>query len=154
FPGPLEDCYAGLTWLFDNADALGVDSDRIGIRGASAGGGLAAALALLARDRGALSIAFLLLESPMLDDRQTTPSIQPDDLLVWTREANSFAWGSYLGELVGTPDVPAYAAPARADDLSGLPPTLISVGTADGFYDEDVDFARRLSEAGVPTELH
>jgi acetyl esterase/lipase len=153
YPGPLEDCYAALAWVFRNADDLGVDRSRIGICGASAGGGLAAGLALLARDRGDLDIAFQLLIYPMIDDRMANPS-SGWEVPVWTPTYNTFGWRSYLGSLYGTADVPPYAAAARAEDLSGLPPTLISVGTADGFCDEDIIYAQRLNHAGVPTELH
>jgi acetyl esterase/lipase len=154
YPGPLEDCYAALRWTFDNAESLGIDATRIGIRGISAGGGLAAGLALLARDRGGPAIAFQLLDCPMIDDRQITPSSQGEGLAVWSKESNTFGWRSYLGDLHGTDDVPYTAAPARATDLSGLPPAYVSVGTADGFRDEDVDYALRLNQAGVPCELH
>ncbi len=154
YPGPIEDCYAGLKWTYDNADSIGVDRDRIGIAGGSAGGGLCAALALLARDRGEVPLRFQLLDCPMIDDRQITPSSRLDDLLIWSRESNAFGWRSYLGELYGTDDVPIYAAAARADDLSGLPPALVTVGGADGFRDEDITYAMRLAQAGVPTELH
>ena len=154
YPGPLEDCYAGLKWTFDHAEELGVDANRIGIRGVSAGGGLAAALALLVRDRGEMQLAFQLLDSPMLDDRQITPSSQIEGLPIWSRESNAFGWQCYLGDLYGSDDVPYLAAPARALDLSGLPPAFVSVGTVDGFRDEDIDYALRLNQAGVPTELH
>ena len=154
YPGPLEDCYRGLKWTYDNADELGIDRTRIGVRGVSAGGGLAAALALLARDRGEVPLAFQLLDCPMLDDRQVTASSQLDGLPVWSRESNSFGWRSYLGSLYGTDDIPYTAAPARAVDLAGLPPAFVSVGSIDGFLDEDVDYALRLNHAGVPTELH
>ena len=90
----------------------------------------------------------------MLDDRQVTPSSQLDGLPIWNRESNCFGWRSYLGKLYGTPDVPAYAAPARATDLSGLPEAYVCVGSVDGFRDEDIDYAMRLNQAGVPTELH
>jgi acetyl esterase/lipase len=153
YPGPLDDCYAGLRWTRDHAAELGVDPDRIGIAGVSAGGGLAAALALLARDRGEVPVAFQLLECPMLDDRQTTSSSRRAGLPIWSRESNTFGWQSYLGDLYGG-DVPAYAAPARAVELSGLPPALVIVGGADGFRDEDIEYALRLNQAGVPTELH
>ncbi len=153
YPGPLDDCYAGLRWTYEHADELGIDRDRIGIAGVSAGGGLAAALALLARDRGEVPLAFQLLECPMLDDRQTTSSSRLDSLPVWSRESNTFGWRAYLGDRYGG-DVPAYAAPARADDLSGLPPALVIAGGADGFRDEDVLYALRLNQAGVPAELH
>jgi acetyl esterase/lipase len=154
YPGPLDDCYAALRWTYDNADELGIDPDRIGISGVSAGGGLAAALAQLARDRGEVPVAFQILDSPMLDDRQATPSSRLDALYVWSREANTFGWRSYLGDLYGSADVPVYAAPARATDLSGLPPAIVCVGAIDGFRDEDVDYAIRLNQAGVPCELH
>ena len=154
YPGPLEDCYAGLKWAFEHADELGIDRHRIGIQGVSAGGGLCAALALLTRDRGEYDLAFQLLDCPMLDDRQTTPSSQADGLGVWSRESNTFGWQSYLGALYGTEDIPYTAAPARAEDLSGLPPAYICIGGADGFRDEDISYALRLYAAGVPCELH
>jgi acetyl esterase/lipase len=154
YPGPLEDCYAGLRWVIEHAEELGVDPAAVGVHGLSAGGGLAAALALLARDRGELPVAFQVLVSPMLDDRQATPSSRLDGLPVWSRESNAFGWRSYLGDLYGRDDVPHYAAPARADDLSGLPPALVSVGALDGFRDENADYALRLNQAGVPAELH
>jgi acetyl esterase/lipase len=154
YPGPLDDCYAALRWTYDNASDLGIDKDRIGLYGLSAGGGLAAALALLARDRGEVPLAFALLDCPMLDDRQQTPSIEADGLYVWTGRSNEFGWRSYLGALYGSDDVPPYAAAARQGDLAGLPPTCVVVGSIDGFRDEDIDYAQRLNEAGVPCELH
>jgi acetyl esterase/lipase len=154
YPGPLEDCYHGLLWTFEHADDLGVDRDRIGVLGGSAGGGLAAAVALLSRDRGEVALAFQVLNSPMLDDRQVTRSSQIDGLPIWSRESNALGWRSYLGPLYGTGEVPYTAAPARAADLSGLPPALVTVGAVDGFLDEDVDYALRLNHAGVPAELH
>lgn len=154
YPGALDDCYAGLRWVAQHAEELGVDRDRLGVAGVSAGGGLAAALALLARDRGEVPLRFQLLDCPMLDDRQETVSSQLDGLAIWNRDSNSFGWRSYLGGRYGSDDVPAYAAPARAEDLRGLPPTLVCVGGADGFRDEDIVYASRLGQAGVPTELH
>ncbi|MBM3672281.1 MAG: alpha/beta hydrolase [Actinobacteria bacterium] len=154
YPAALDDCYAALAWTFERADELGIDRDRIGIGGISAGGGLSAALALLARDRGELPVAFQLLDCPMLDDRQHTQSIGLEGLYVWTRESNEFGWRSYLGDLYGTSDLPIYAAAARATDLAALPPAFVSVGAIDGFRDEDVDYATRLNQAGVPCELH
>jgi acetyl esterase/lipase len=154
YPGPLEDCYAALRWTFDNADDLGIDTTRLGVGGTSAGGGLAAGLALLARDRDELSLRFQLLDCPMIDDRQSTPSRRRAGVMMWSHEANGFGWRKYLGELYGTDDVPAHAAPFRATDLSGLPPAYVSVGALDGFVDEDVAYATRLIGAGVPTELH
>ncbi len=154
YPGPLEDCYRGLLWTFEHASELGIDPERIGVMGVSAGGGLAAALALLVRERGEVSLAFQLLDSPMLDDRQITPSSREQGLPVWSGDSNTFGWKSYLGDLYGRADVPPTAAPARASDLSGLPPAFVSVGSVDGFRDEDIDYALRLNQAGVPTELH
>ncbi len=154
YPGAVDDCYGALAWMHENAHELGIDARRIGIWGRSAGGGLAAAVTLLTRDRGRLPLAFQVLESPMLDDRRQTSSSNLDGLPIWSREANEFGWRCYLGELVGRDDVPIYAAPARADDLAGLPPAFVSVGGVDGFRDEDVAYALRLSQAGVATELH
>jgi acetyl esterase/lipase len=154
YPGPLDDCYAGLAYLHQYADELGIDPSRIGIGGASAGGGLAAGLALLARDRGVFPIAFQLLIYPMIDDRQQTASSRWHDAPVWNPVSNKFGWSSYLPTTIGSDDVSEYAAPARATHLMGLPPTYIMVGTLDGFLDEDLDYARRLIHAGVPTELH
>jgi acetyl esterase/lipase len=153
FPGPLEDCYAGLRWLHQHADELGVDNARIGVNGISAGGGLAAGLSLLVRDRGEFSLAFQALECPMIDDRQCTPSSQQDGLPIWSKADNEFGWRAYLGSLYGSADLPYVAAPARATDLSGLPPSYLAVGTVDGFRDEVIDYATRLSQAGVPTDL-
>ncbi len=154
-PGPVEDAYAALRWLHDNAAALRVDRTRIAVGGESAGGGLAAALALLARDRGEIGLVFQHLMYPMLDDRTVTADPHPfTGDLVWTRDDNRFAWTSLLGAEPGGADVSPYAAPARAADLSGLPPAFIAVGTLDLFIDEDIEYARRLIRAGVPTELH
>lgn len=153
YPGPLEDCYAGLRWVHEHAGELGLDRSRIGIGGASAGGGLAAGLALLARDRGELPVAFQLLCYPMIDDRQTTES-SGWEVPIWSPPNNAFGWQSYLGDLYGADDVPYLAAPARALDLTGLPPALVYVGTLDGFCDEDVLYAMGLYQAGVPTDLH
>jgi acetyl esterase/lipase len=154
YPGPLEDCYAALRWTYDHAHKLGIDKQRIGLYGLSAGGGLAAALALLARDRGEVPLAFVLLDCPMLDDRQQTPSITADGLYVWSASSNEFGWRSYLGELYGSDEVPPYAAAAREADLSALPPTCVVVGSIDGFRDEDIAYAQRLNQSGVPCELH
>jgi acetyl esterase/lipase len=156
FPAPVEDCYAGLKWLFAHADELGVEPSRIAIGGASAGGGLAAGLALLARDRREVQVAFQLLIYPMIDDRNLTPaSYAITDPRVWNRETNSLGWKAYLGrEEHGGAEVSPYAAAARATDLTNLPPTYISVGTLDLFIDENIDYAQRLIQAGVLTELH
>ncbi len=154
YPGPLDDCYAALRWAHDNAREFGVDAEQIGVAGISAGGGLAAALALLARDRGEVPVAFQLLDCPMLDDRQASRSLHAAGLYVWSAASNEFGWRAYLGDLYGTDDVPAYAAASRATHLAGLPPACVVVGSIDGFRDEDVDYAQRLNQAGVPCELH
>ena len=154
-PGAVEDCYAALQWLHDSAEQLGIDRARIAVRGESAGGGLAAALALLARDRGGPAIAHQNLIYPMLDDRTCITRL-PEHLgaFVWTPQANSFGWRSLLGQEPGSADISPYAAPARAEDLVGLPPAFICVGALDLFLVEDMDYARRLIEAGVAAELH
>lgn len=154
-PGPVEDCYAGLAWLHASAADLGIDPQRIGAMGESAGGGLAAALALLARDRGEYSLAFQHLIYPMLDDRTCTAEPHPHaGDFIWTSASNRFGWASLLGHAPGGEGVSPYAAAARADDLGGLPPTFISTGALDLFIDEDIAYAQRLIRAGVPTELH
>jgi acetyl esterase/lipase len=153
-PTPVEDCYAALRWLADNAAKLGVDPSRIGVMGDSAGGGLAAGVSLLARDRGGPPIAQQLLVYPMLDDRSHTPDPQLLPFLTWTYDDNVTGWAALLGDSAGTDAVSPYAAPARVTDVSGLPDTYIDVGDLDIFRDEDIAYARRLSDAGVPTELH
>lgn len=154
YPAPLDDCEAGLRYVFDHVDDLLVDGSRIGIGGRSAGGGLAAGLALRWGAVSDVSLAFQYLEYPMLDDRGLTVSSRMAGLPVWSRESNTFGWRSYLGDRYGTEDLPADAAPGRASHLSGLPPTFLSVGTADCLRDESIDFAARLCRAAVPTELH
>jgi len=155
YPAPIEDCYAGLRWFGGAAGELGVDPARIAIGGASAGGGLAAGLGLLARDRGEVPIAFQLLVYPMLDDRNVTPSSHAIvDPKVWNRSANTVGWNAYLNGRAGADDIEPYAAPARATDVAGLPPTYINVGDLDLFLDEDIAYAQALMRAGVPVELH
>lgn len=158
FPGPLEDCYAGLRWLFANADSLGVDPKRIVISGSSAGGGLAAALALLAHDRNDVQPAGLMLAYPMLDHRTGTaddPYINPTvGQLGWTAEHNRFGWSAMRGNYQLDDDRRAYFSPMLADGLGVLPPTFIAVGSLDLFLEEDVAFALRVSRAGVPMECH
>jgi acetyl esterase/lipase len=155
FPVPVEDCYAGLQWLFTHAGDLGVHPSRIAIGGASAGGGLAAGLALLARDRGEVPVAFQLLIYPMIDDRNVTPaSYAITDPRVWHRESNRLGWKAYLGREGGGDNVSPYAAATRATDLTNLPPAYIPVGTLDLFIDENIEYAQRLIQAGVATELH
>jgi acetyl esterase/lipase len=155
FPAPVEDCYAGLKWLFAHADELGVEPSRIAIGGASGGGGLAAGLALLARDRGEVRLAFQLLIYPMIDDRNVTPASHAiTDPRMWHRESNRLGWKAYLGRDGGGADVSPYAAASRATDLTKLPPAYIPVGALDLFVDENIEYAQRLIQAGVPTELH
>ena len=150
-PAPAEDCYAGLAWFAANAESLGVDPARLGIYGGSAGGGLTLAVALMARDRGGPALKFMMPIYPMIDDSNTSASSHEiTDIGIWDRAGNIEAWGWYLG---GKP-ADQYAAPARAEDLAGLPPAFIDVGTVDLFRDEDIAFAQRLMAAGVPTELH
>jgi acetyl esterase/lipase len=154
-PVPVEDCYAGLVWFAGKSDELGFDADRILLTGGSAGGGLAAGVALLARDRGTPPIAAQLLDCPMLDDRDSTLStLQFADIGVWDREANVYGWSSLLGERANTDDVSIYAAPARATDLSGLPPAFLDVGSAEVFRDETIDYASRIWAVGGQAELH
>ena len=154
-PTPVEDCYAALQWLEAHAAELNVDPTRLAVGGDSAGGGLAAGVALLARDRIGPRLALQLLIYPMLDDRTVIPDPQlPPEFLVWNYDDNVTGWGALLRGASGGADVSPYAAPARATDLTGLPPAYIDVGDLDIFRDEDVDYARRLLAAGVPTELH
>lgn len=154
FPAPIEDCYAGLRWFASSADELGVDRSRIAIGGGSAGGGLAAGLALVARDRAEVDVCFQMLVYPMLDDRNATRSSHAiTDSRVWNRAANLAGWDAYLSGNAGGDDVSPYAAPSRADDLTGLPPAYINVGTLDLFLDEDIAYAQALLAANVPTEL-
>ncbi|MGQ4335237.1 alpha/beta hydrolase [Streptomyces hayashii] len=154
-PAPVEDVYAGLLWTAEHAKELGADPERIVIAGASAGGGLTAALALLLRDRRGPRPIGQLLMCPMLDDRNDTPSShQMAGVGVWDRTANETGWTALLGELRGGPDVSPYAAPARAEDLFGLPPAFLDVGSAETFRDEVVAYASRIWQAGGVAELH
>lgn len=156
-PGPAaaEDCYAALTWLAAHAPGLGVDPERIIVSGASAGGGLSASVALMARDRGGPRLAGQLLNTPMLDDRnETVSSRQYSGLGIWDRGNNEAAWTAVLGQARGTADVHPYSAAARAKDLTGLPPAFIDVGAAEVFRDEATAYATRLWAAGGTAELH
>ena len=154
-PAALDDCYAALQWTADHAAELQIDAGRIAIGGESAGGGLAASTALLARDRGGPALIFQLLVCPMLDDRNVTPSSHEiTDIGVWDRWHNVEAWTAVLGQQAGCEGVSPYAAAARAEDLSGLPPAYIDVGELDVVRDEDIDYATRLMQAGVAAELH
>lgn len=161
WPGALEDCYAALRWMHENAGTLGIDPARIAIAGESAGGGHAVALAIYARDLARLhgpgpAICFQLLDAPMLDDRTGTTSDPHPHTghFVWTPQKNRFGWGALLGMEPGGDQVPVAAVPARITDLSDLPPTFITVGALDLFLEEDMDFIRRLTRAGVAAELH
>ncbi|OBK91145.1 alpha/beta hydrolase [Mycolicibacter sinensis] len=149
-PVPLQDCYAALCWLAGHAAELGVDAARLAVMGDSAGGGLAAGVCLLARDRGGPAIAAQLLIYPMLDDRTCDGADAASTLLTWSHDDNVTGWGALLAGAAAD----GYAAPARADDLTGLPPAYLDVGGLDIFAEEDVIFAHRLLAAGVPVELH
>jgi acetyl esterase/lipase len=154
YPAAIDDCYAALRWVHTQARSLQVDPDRIAIGGESAGGGLAASLAQLAYDRGEVSPVFQLLVYPMLDDRSALrDDLAYADAMIWTPKDNRFGWESYLQGPVGADTVPPYAVPARRDNLTGLPPAWIGVGTLDLFYKEDVEYAERLSRCGVDCEL-
>jgi acetyl esterase/lipase len=154
FPIGLYDCYAALRWVVSQAGKLGIDPKRIAIGGQSAGGGLAAALVQLAYDRQEFNVAMQLLVYPMLDDKTVLRSeIDDSNNITWTQKSNQFGWESYLGTSCGAKDVPAYAVPARREDLSNLPPAWIGVGTLDVFHDEDLEYAKRLKASGVKVEL-
>jgi acetyl esterase/lipase len=155
YRGSVEDNYAALKWLHANAERLGVDPARIAVIGESAGGGHAALLAITARDRGEVPLAFQCLTYPMLDDRTGTTRKVPAHVgkLVWTPMGNRFGWQSFLGRTPGLASGPTGGVPARVKNLAGLPPTFIGVGSLDLFVDEDVDYAQRLNAAGVATEL-
>lgn len=147
FPVPLDDCYDALAWV---ARQGYVDPGRLAVGGASAGGGLAAALALLAHERGEIELAFQLLAYPMLDDRTALRSdIDQANFRLWNNKANAFGWRSYTGRPPGSAEISGLAAPARYGDLAGLPPAWLGVGTLDLFHDEDLVYAGRLREAGV-----
>jgi len=152
YPAPMDDCQNVLNWLFNNADSLGIDASRIAIGGASAGGGLAAGLALRNRDTVNHPVCFQLLIYPMIDNLHATASGQIENHPIWTRSASFNAWEMYLNGEPG-PEASPYAAPTRATELAGLPPAYVCVGVEDLFLDEDIDYARRLMAADVPCEL-
>jgi acetyl esterase/lipase len=155
FPAPVEDCYAALHWMASHAADLGVDNSRLAVGGASAGGGLAAGLALLTRDRGEIDLAYQLLIYPMIDDCNVLPASETlRDAPLWTRENNKIGWGAYLGGEPGGRDVSVYASACRATDVHGLPQAYLAVGEMDLFCGESIRYAERLIEAGVLTELH
>lgn len=155
YPAGLDDCMDALTWLHDQAEELGIDPDRIAVGGDSAGGGLTAAVCQRALDEGGPTVAFQALVYPMLDDRT---ALRVDDegrgQFVWTAKSNNYAWQAYLGHIPGVDDPRPYVAPARREDLSGLPPAWLGVGELDLFYEEDLEYARRLEAAGVRCEVH
>ncbi len=154
-PVPVEDCFAGLVWVAEHADELGIDPARIVVAGASAGGGLTAGVALLSRDRGGPAIAGQLVSAPMIDDRNdTVSSRQYDGIGAWDRNNNDTGWTALLGDAAGGPGVSPYAAPARATDLGGLPPAFIDVGAAEVFRDEAIAYASAIWAAGGDAELH
>jgi acetyl esterase/lipase len=154
YPAAAEDAYAGLGWLADHAQEMGVDPARVAVMGDSGGGGLAAAVTLMARDRGGPAIARQILIFPMLDDRNTAPDPELAPFALWTYDDNATGWGALLGDTIGGPDVAPYAAPARVADPAGLPAAYIEVGQLDIFRDEDLAYAQRLSRAGVDVEFH
>jgi acetyl esterase/lipase len=156
FPGPLEDNYAALRWMHSHAEELGIDVMRIAVKGESAGGGHAAAIAIAARDRGEFALCFQVLIYPMLDDRTGSSAAVSPSLghYVWTPASNRFGWSSLLGVPAGSATVPAGAVPARVNDVAGLPPAFIGVGSIDMFAPEDMEYGKRLFSAGIATEVH
>ena len=158
FPGPQQDCLDGLVWLAANAAELGIDPNRIAIIGESAGGGLAAATALMARDTAGPKLAAQVLVYPMLDHRTGSDACRWNNRStgewVWNRSANRFGWEALRGDYPAEDARKGWFSPALAEDLAGLAPTLLLTGSLDLFFDEDLDFARRLVDAGVPVELH
>lgn len=156
FPGPVEDCCAALAWLHRNAEALGVDRERIAVMGESAGGGLAAMVAIAARDRREVQLRYQVLIYPMLDDRTGSTRRVPPFIgsIGWDEAGNRFGWTSFLGAPAGQGQPPHGAVPARLSDLRGLAPAFIGVGAIDLFVEEDLEYARRLVLAGVPTQFH
>ena len=153
YPAALEDCYAALLWMKDNANALGIRDDQLMVGGHSAGGGLTAALTLYARDKGEVAVAFQMPLYPMLDDRMETKSAKDNNAPVWNSKSNTNAWKLYLGELFGKPVVPIYAAPSRATVYSNLPPTATFVGNLEPFRDETIQYVENLRNAGVPVKF-
>jgi acetyl esterase/lipase len=153
YPAALQDCYETLLWMKSHAKELGIRDNQLMVGGDSAGGGLAAALALYARDKGEVALAFQMPLYPMLDDRMTSKSAKNSSALVWNAKSNYHAWNLYLGELLGAANVPYYAAPARADDYSNLPPTATFVGELEIFRDETVQYVENLRKAGVPVDF-
>lgn len=155
FPAASEDCYTGLAWIIKEGKKIGIDASRIVIAGHSSGGGSTASLALFVRDRKEFTVAHQMLIYPMLDDRNETPSSYAvTDSNLWNRECNEIGWKHYLGAMFRTDKVSPYAAPARMENLKGSIPCSILTGALDLFVDENITYAQRLMQAGVPTELH
>ena len=156
FPGSLEDNYAGLRWLYANAASLSADRSRIAVMGESAGGGHAAMLAIAARDRGEIPLIYQALIYPMLDDRTGSIRRKPpyQGMIIWNEQRNRFGWSSLLGVPAGSRRVPYGSVPARIENLRGLPPAFIGVGSIDLFVDEDIEYAQRLVDAGIPVTLN
>jgi acetyl esterase/lipase len=155
YPAALHDAYAALRWVAQHAGEIGVDPAHLAVAGASAGANIAAGLTLLARDEGQVHVSFQLLIYPTIDDNTVVQADEnKPDALFWTRENHLLSWTAYLGERLGQPNLPAYAAPIRAADLNGLPPTYMAVGDIDLLLEEDLEYARRLIASHVPTELH
>jgi len=153
YPAALEDSYTALLWMKDNASALGIRENQLMVGGESAGGGLTAALTLYARDKGEVAIAFQMPLYPMLDDRMSSESAKDNNAPVWNSKSNTNAWKLYLGDLFGTANVKRYAAPARAEDYSNLPPTATFVGDLEPFRDETIQYVENLRNAGVPVNF-
>jgi acetyl esterase len=155
YPAGVEDCYAGLLWTVSHAAELDIDPDRVGVGGSSAGGALAAAIALMARDKGGPALKVQILNYPVIDDRMQSASMRSFDATpMWTSGATADMWQHYLGDPDRRGEISAYAAPGRATDLAGLPATYVLTAELDPLRDEGIEYARRLMEAGVPTELH
>lgn len=153
YPAALDDSYEALLWMKNHAKELGIRDNQLMVGGDSAGGGLTAALSLYARDKGEVAVAFQMPLYPMLDDRMTNESAKDNNAPVWNSKSNFNGWKLYLGELFGTPNVPYYAAPARAEYYSNLPPTATFVGELEPFRDETVQYVENLRKAGVPVDF-
>ena len=153
YPAALEDSYNSLLWMKNHTKELGIRNNQLIVGGDSAGGGLTAALTIYARDKGEVSIAFQMPLYPMLDDRMTNESARDNNAPVWDSKSNFTCWKLYLGELFGTPNVPCYAAPARLEDYTKLPPTATFVGELEPFRDETIQYVENLRKAGVPVEF-
>jgi acetyl esterase/lipase len=154
FPEPLDDCHTALKWIHSHAQTMNIDPNRIAIGGESAGGGLAAALIQLVHDRDEVNPIFQMLEYPMLDDRSSIiPDLPNQELMAWSQDSNRFGWESYLQQSCGAENVPPYSVAGRREDLTGLPPAWIGVGTLDLFYQEDVAYSQKLKACGVDCDL-